>query len=177
MCLAPPGNLRLPLLTMTDLLQPSSGFLANGVLGEAVHRFALRVYFADTDLSGVVYHANYLRWFEQARSELLRLLGIEQRNVQEAGEGTYAVADLTIRYLAPARLDDVLVIETRAEEIRAASCRMHQQAWRGSDMLAEARLRIGFVGPDGRPRRQPEAWRRAFANISPPKPGESRPTE
>jgi acyl-CoA thioester hydrolase len=157
---------------MTDLLQPSSGFLASGVLGEAVHRFALRVYFADTDLSGVVYHANYLRWFEQARSELLRLLGIEQRSVQEAGGGAYAVAELTIRYLRPARLDDQVVIETRAEELRAASCKMHQQAWRGADLLTEARLRIGFVGPDGRPRRQPEAWRRAFAAISPERPTE-----
>lgn len=149
---------------MTDLFQPSSGILEG-----AVHRYALRVYFADTDLSGVVYHANYLRWFEQARSELLRLLGIEQRSVQEAGEGAYAVADLTIRYLLPARLDDVVVIETRAEEMRAASCRMHQQAWRGTDLLTEARLRIGFVGPDGRPRRQPEAWRKAFAAIAPAK--------
>ena len=162
MRLAQPGNLRLPSAPMTDLLQPSSGILEG-----AVHRFAVRVYFAETDLSGVVYHANYLRWFEQARSELLRLLGIEQRSVHEAGEGAYAVADLTIRYLAPARLDDVVVIETRAEELRAASCRMHQQGWRGADLLGEARLRIGFVGPDGRPRRQPEAWRKAFAALTP----------
>lgn len=151
---------------MTDQVQPSTGILANGTQERGVHRFALRVYFADTDLSGVVYHANYLRWFEQARSELLRLLGIEQRSVQEAGEGAYAVADLSIRYLLPARLDDVVVIATRAEELRAASCRMHQQAWRGTDLLTEARLRIGFVGPDGRPRRQPEAWRKAFATLS-----------
>ena len=137
-----------------------------------MHRYAMRVYFADTDLSGVVYHANYLRWFEQARSELLRLLGIEQRSVQEAGEGAYAVADLAVRYLLPARLDDVVVIETRAEELRAASCRMHQQAWRGGELLTEARLRIGFVGPDGRPRRQPEAWRRAIAALSPVSPKE-----
>ena len=162
MRLAPPGNLRLPSAPMTDLPYPSSGILEG-----AVHRFALRVYFADTDLSGLVYHANYLRWFEQARSELLRLLGIEQRSVQEAGEGAYAVADLTIRYLLPARLDDQVMIATRAEELRAASCRMHQQAWRGADLLAEARLRIGFVGPDGRPRRQPKAWRNAFAVLSP----------
>ena len=157
---------------MTDLLQPSSGILASDNLGGATHRFAVRVYFADTDLSGVVYHANYLHWFEQARSELLRLLGIEQRSVQEAGEGAYAVAELTIRYLRPARLDDQLVIETRAEELRAASCRLHQQAWRGDLLLAEAHLRIGFVGPDGRPRRQPQAWRQAFAALSPARPCE-----
>jgi acyl-CoA thioester hydrolase len=140
---------------------PSSGSLEG-----SVHRFPVRAYFEDTDLSGVVYHANYLRWFERARTEMLRLLGIEQRAVQEAGEGVYAISELTVRYLAPARLDDAVVIETRAEELRAASCRMHQQVWRGETLLAEARLRIGFVGPDGRPRRQPEAWRKAFAQIA-----------
>ena len=137
-----------------------------------VHGFAVRAYFEDTDLSGVVYHANYLRWFERARSDMLRLLGIDQRAAQEAGEGAYAVAELTIRYHAPARLDDAVYIESRAEELKAASCRMHQRALRmdrGSAgvLLAEARLRVGFVGPDGRPRRQPEAWRRAFSTIAP----------
>ena len=146
---------------MAALLEPSTG-----TFDGSVHRFAVRAYFEDTDLSGVVYHANYLRWFERARTEFLRLLGIEQRQVQAAGEGAYAVAELTIRYLIPARLDDAVTIETRAEELRAASCRMHQQAWREGQLLAEARLRIGFVGPDGRPRRQPEAWRRALAQIT-----------
>ena len=147
---------------MTGHPEPSTG-----TFDGSVHRFAVRAYFEDTDLSGVVYHANYLRWFERARSELLRLLGIEQRAVHEAGEGAYAVAELTIRYLAPAKLDDAVTIETRAEEIGAASCRMHQQAWRDGTLLAEARLRIGFVGPDGRPRRQPTAWRQAFAALIP----------
>jgi acyl-CoA thioester hydrolase len=139
---------------------------STGTFDGNVHRLAVRVYFEDTDLSGVVYHANYLRWFERARTELLRLLGIEQRAVQEAGEGAYAIAELTIRYLRPARLDDAVTIETRIEELRAASCRMHQQVWRGDEMLAEARMRVGFIGPDGRPRRQPEAWRKAFAAIA-----------
>lgn len=133
-----------------------------------LHRFAVRVYFEDTDLSGVVYHANYLRWFERARSDMLRLLGIDQRAAQEAGEGAYAVADLAIRYLAPARLDDAVLIDSRAEDLRAASCRMRQRAWRGETLLAEARLRVGFVAPSGRPRRQPDAWRAAFATIASP---------
>ena len=135
-----------------------------------VHRFPLRVYFEDTDLSGVVYHANYLRWFERARSEMLRCLGIEQRAVYEAGQGCYAVAELTIRYLAPARLDDAVVIESHVEELRAASCRLRQKvigrdASNDEVVLSEMRLRIGFVGPDGRPRRQPDAWRKAFAAV------------
>ena len=136
-----------------------------GLFDGPLHRFAVRAYFEDTDLSGVVYHAKYLRWFERARSDMLRLLGIDQRAAQEAGEGAYAVADLTIRYAAPARLDDDVLIESRVEDMRAASCRMHQRALKGGQLLAEARLRVGFVGPDGRPRRQPDAWRTAFATI------------
>jgi acyl-CoA thioester hydrolase len=147
---------------MTSLPEPSTGRF-DGPL----HRFAVRVYFEDTDLSGVVYHANYLRWFERARSDMLRLLGIDQRAAQEAGEGAYAVADLAIRYLAPARLDDTVMIESRAEALRAASCRMHQRALRGDTLLSEARLRVGFVTPAGRPRRQPAAWLQAFATIAP----------
>lgn len=144
--------------------------LPGGCFDGPVHRFAVRAYFEDTDLSGMVYHANYLRWFERARSDLVRLLGIDQRAAQESGEGAYAVADLAIRYVAPARLDDVVLIESRAEELGAASCRLLQKAFRDDALLAEARVRVGFVGPDGRPRRQPAPWRAAFASILPASP-------
>ena len=154
---------------MTSFPQPPGGRFDG-----PVHRYAVRAYFEDTDLSGVVYHANYLRWFERARSDLLRLLGIDQRAAHEAGEGAYAVSEITLRYRAPARLDDVVLIETIAEELGAASCRLFQRACRldGSGgeirtLLADARLRVGFVGPDGRPRRQPAAWRAAFTTITP----------
>lgn len=148
---------------MTAFPAPPSG-LIDGTL----HRFAVRAYFEDTDLSGVVYHANYLRWFERARSDFVRLLGIDQRAVNEAGEGAFAVADLTIRYAAPARLDDGVLIETTCSELGAASCRMHQKAIReDGKLLAEASFRVGFVSPDGRPRRMPQSWRAAFAAIVP----------
>lgn len=138
----------------------------SGLLEGRLHRFAVRAYFEDTDLSGVVYHANYLRWFERARSDFVRLLGIDQRAANEAGEGAFAVAELTIRYTAPARLDDAVLIETTCEELGAASCRMHQRAFRNDGtLLTEARLRVGFVAPDGRPRRMPAQWRAAFASI------------
>ncbi|MBS3929248.1 MAG: YbgC/FadM family acyl-CoA thioesterase [Sphingomonadales bacterium] len=138
-----------------------------GLIDGPVHHFAVRAYFEDTDLSGVVYHANYLRWFERARSDFVRLLGIDQRAVNEAGEGAFAVADMTIRYLAPARLDDGVRIETTCEDLRAASCRMHQKAFREDGLLlSEARFRVGFVAPDGRPRRMPEGWRAAFKTIA-----------
>ena len=136
-----------------------------GLIDGTRHLYAVRVYYEDTDLSGVTYHANYLRWFERARSDLLRLLEIDQRAAVEAGEGAYAVADLSIRYLRPAKLNDDVTIETRCTELRAASCRMHQRALRGDDLLAEATLRVGFVAPDGRPRRQPQDWRNAFQTL------------
>ncbi len=138
----------------------------SGQFDGPVHRFAVRAYFEDTDLSGVVYHANYLRWFERARSDMVRLIGIDQRAAQEGGTGGYVVSDLSIRYLAPARLDDVVLIETRAVELGAASCRMIQRAFRGGTLLAEMRVRVGFAGPDGRARRQPAEWRAAFAEIT-----------
>ena len=138
-----------------------------GVIAGTEHRYALRVYYEDTDLSGVVYHANYLRWFERARSDFLRLLGIDQRAAHEAGEGAWAVAEITVRYRAPARLDDTVMIVSHVEQLGRASCRMRQLAFRGDVVLAEANLRLGFVAPDGRPRPQPAAWRIAFASITP----------
>lgn len=138
------------------------------------HFFPLRVYYEDTDLSGVVYHANYLRWFERARSDLLRILGVDQRAAVEAGEGAYAVADMAIRYLRPAKLDDAVVIRTIVEDLGAASCTMCQSAFRNDNLLADARVRVGFVSPQGRARRQPASWRAAFdaflaGEILPPK--------
>lgn len=137
----------------------------DGVIDGARHLYAVRVYYEDTDLSGIVYHANYLRWFERARSDLLRRLGIDQRAAVEAREGAYAVSELQLRYLRPARLDDDILIETRATQMLAASCRIAQRALRGGETLVEASLRVGFITPEGRPRRQPSGWRAAFARF------------
>ena len=134
----------------------------SGLLQGALHLFPVRVYYEDTDLSGLVYHANYLRWFERARSDLLRLLGIDQRAAAETGQGTYTVAELSIRYVAPAKLDDAVTIATSSEELGAASERLRQRALRDETLLADASVRVGFISPDGRPRRQPAAWRAAF---------------
>ena len=138
---------------------------ASGLFQGPLHLFPLRVYYEDTDLTGIVYHANYLRWFERARSDMLRLLGVDQRAAIEAGEGNYAVAEINIRYLAPARLDDDLVIATGTEELGAASVRLRQRALRDGNLLAEAAVRVGFISPEGRPRRQPSAWRAAFDTL------------
>ncbi len=140
-----------------------------GCFDGARHLYAVRVYYEDTDLSGITYHANYLRWFERARSDLLRMLDIDQRAAIEQGEGAYAVSEINLRYLRPAKLDDDVVIETICTELGAASCRMQQRAIRNfsgeHEVLSEATLRVGFIAPDGRPRRQPPEWRAAFASF------------
>ena len=138
--------------------------LPGGVFDGSRHLYAVRVYYEDTDLSGITYHANYLRWFERARSDLLRMLEIDQRAAIEAGDagGAYAVSEISLKYLRPAKLDDDVVIETTCTELGAASCRMHQLAKRGDEVLCEASLRVGFISLDGRPRRQPAEWRAAF---------------
>lgn len=137
----------------------------DGIIDGTRHLYAVRVYYEDTDLSGIVYHANYLRWFERARSDLLRQLGIDQRAAHEAGEGAYAVTELSLQYLRPARLDDDVLIETRCVGMGVASCRMAQRALRGERPLVEAGLRVAFLSPSGRPRRQPGPWRSAFAKF------------
>ena len=136
-----------------------------GVIDGARHLYAVRVYYEDTDLSGITYHANYLRWFERARSDLLRMLDIDQRAAIESGEGAYALSEVALKYLRPARLDDDVVITTVCTELGAASCRMHQVARRGDEDLCEATLRVGFISLDGRPKRQPREWRTAFESF------------
>jgi len=122
------------------------------------HLYPLRVYFEDTDLTGAVYHANYLRFLERARSDMLRIAGIGQRAAFEAGEGAYAVTGITIRYRRPARLEDDLLVLTRLLDIRAASSVIHQRVMRDGDVLAEAEVTVAFVSPDG-------AWTRIFERL------------
>ncbi len=133
-----------------------------GRLDGREHRFALRVYFEDTDLTGVVYHANYLRYLERARSDMLDCGGIDQRAVFEAGGGAYAVAGLDIRYRAPAKLGDTLVVVSRLTRLRAAGVHIQQRVMRDETIVAEATVEVAFVAPGGRPRRQPAEWLAAF---------------
>ena len=131
----------------------------------ARHLFAVRVYFEDTDFSGVVYHARYLHFMERARSDMLACVGIDQRTVHAAGQGAYAVTQMLIKYRRPAHFDDALVVISTVEAVRAASCDIHQTVMRGDEILTEAQVTAAFVSPDGRPRRQPAQWVAAFQPI------------
>lgn len=131
------------------------------------HRFAIRVYFEDTDLSGVVYHANYLRYFERARSDMLAVAGIDQRAAQEDGTGVYAVAAMDIRFVRPARLGDALLVASRVTEVGAATCLIQQRVSRNGEEVARAAVTAAFLSPDGRPRRQPRDWVETFRRLAP----------
>lgn len=131
----------------------------------ARHLFAVRVYFEDTDFSGVVYHARYLHFMERPRSDMLACVGIDQRTVHAAGQGAYAVTQMHIKYRRPAHFDDALVVISTVEAVRAASCDIHQTVMRGDDILTEAQVTAAFVSPDGKPRRQPAHWVAAFQLI------------
>ena len=138
---------------------------ADGIMRGRTHLFPLRVYFEDTDVAGIVYYANYLRFIERARSDMLRLIGVDQRGALEGGEGVYAVAELSIKYRAPARLGDDLLVVTAIEAVRAATVLIHQRVMRGDELLADARVTAAFLTGDGRPRRQPRAWVEAFKRL------------
>ena len=129
------------------------------------HRFALRVYFEDTDVAGIVYYANYLRFMERARSDMLRAVGIDQRAAMEQGEGVYAVADLAIKYRGSARLDDELVVLSEVTQVRAAACVIQQRVMRGEEILTDATVTAAFITSEGRPKRQPRAWTQIFERL------------
>ena len=136
-----------------------------GQFDGGVHAFPVRVYYEDTDLTGIVYHANYLRFMERARTEMLRALGIEAQAMLDRAEGFYSVYDLTITYLAPARLDDVLTVRSRVVEVRAAATVIGQDIWRGGQPLTRGRVTAAWLAMNGRPQRQPKTWASRFSAL------------
>ena len=119
-------------------------------------RHTLRVYWEDTDAGGVVFYANYLKFFERARTEWLRHLGVGQQALRAATGAIFVVTDTQVRYRAPARLDDMLEVTVVLRQRGAASMIIAQQAWRGATLLAEGDIRIGCVDEGTfRPRRIP----------------------
>ncbi|MDQ6627510.1 MAG: tol-pal system-associated acyl-CoA thioesterase [Pseudomonadota bacterium] len=121
-------------------------------------RLPIRVYWEDTDAAGIVFYANYLKFFERARSEWLRGLGFGQERLRaESGIG-FVVTETSLRYRAPARLDDVLDVTVRVDHLGQASLAVAQQAWRAGHLLAEGSIRVGCVElATFRPRRIPDA--------------------
>jgi acyl-CoA thioester hydrolase len=129
----------------------------DGAIRDGRHHMQIRVYYEDTDFSGLVYHANYLRFLERGRSNYLRLLGADQRALfaeaeSEAPGFAFVVRSMQLDFLKPAHMDEVLDIVTRPLEVRGASITLHQQVRRGDVLLLEARVKVAFVsGGQARP--------------------------
>jgi acyl-CoA thioester hydrolase len=119
------------------------------------HHFALTVYFEDTDAYGIVYYANYLKFMERARSDMIRVVGVDQSAELRASGSAYAVVEVDIRYRKPGRLGDDLQVISTVDQVRASSVHIQQRVMRGSEMLSDARLTAAFLDSEGRPQRQP----------------------
>jgi acyl-CoA thioester hydrolase len=135
---------------MSELLAPGPAF-----------SWPVRVYWEDTDAGGIVFYANYLKYFERARTEWLRALGIEQGALRSSSGGMFVVSEAQVRYQSPARLDDELLVTARPLEIGRASLTIQQQAWLkaegGNSLLCEASIRIGWIDATSyRPARIPQ---------------------
>lgn len=130
------------------------------------HRQTVRVYFEDTDAAGIVYYANYLKFAERARTDMLRDLGVSHAEMMKHDGLVLVVRRCEIDYLKPARLDDLLTIETEAAKLGGASVELRQRVLRGNEILAELKVLVVCIGKDGRPARIPDYMRGAIPRVT-----------
>ena len=141
---------------------PGSGYTDTA---RRCHVFPIRVYYEDTDAMGIVFYVNYLKYAERARTEVLRLQGRQQDQLlREQGQG-FVVRRCEVDYFAPARLDDVLRVETRLLEVGAASLRLRQDIFRDAAKLSSLSLRLAFVSRAGKPERLPRDLRESLESL------------
>ena len=138
----------------------------DGEIRDGCHHMAVRVYYEDTDFSGIVYHASYLRFMERGRTNYLRLIGADHRSLFEATEReapgfAFVVRSMAIEFLKPARMDDILAVTTEPEQVKGASMTLRQKVMRQGEVLVEAHVRVAFVS-GGRARPIPKPLRIAM---------------
>ncbi len=134
---------------------------------ELPHRLPVRVYYEDTDAGGIVFYANYLKFAERGRTEFLRALGLDHPGLASRFGAGFAVRRSVADYLKPARLDDLVTVETRIAKFGGASIDMDQVILRGQDVLCRLEIRLALIDGKGRPMRLPEELRRGFAGLMP----------
>lgn len=146
----------------TPSAEPTAGAWQDGV-----HRLPVRVYYEDTDFTGVVYYANYLKFLERGRTDALRSAGIRHEDLlaRETPLG-FAVRKIEAEYLKPARIDDALIVETRFTEARGARLRVEQRVLRGEAVLLTARVEAACIDLQGRPKRLPAEAAEAIASVA-----------
>jgi len=137
----------------------------SGALRDNAHYLYARIYYADTDFSGFVYHGRYLEFFERGRTDFLRLQGVHHIDLDAGSLGdevVWVVRRMEIDYRSPAKMDDLIEIETQVSEIRGARVIMAQKIRCEQRLLCEAKVEAVMITKDGQPRRVPDAWRDAF---------------
>ena len=144
----------------------------SGVLQDGHHILPVRVYYEDTDFSGVVYHASYLRFMERGRTNLLRLVGVDHRALFDETERQapgfhFVVRAMTLEFVKAARMDDVLEVVTTPHEMKGASITLHQQVRRDGETLLDAKVKVAFVS-GGRAQRIPKPLRTALESLRKP---------
>ncbi|MGI8705801.1 MAG: YbgC/FadM family acyl-CoA thioesterase [Sphingomicrobium sp.] len=151
---------------MSEFDQPYRGGFVDRANGGREHHFALTVYFEDTDAAGIVFYANYLKFIERARSDMIRAAGVDQFAELESSGNAYAVAEVAIKFRRPAHLGDDLVVISTVEAVRAVSITIHQRVMRGAELIAEAMVTAAFLTSDHKPKRQPREWVERFERIA-----------
>ncbi len=139
--------------------------MGGGPMAEA-HRYPLRVQWEDTDAAGIVYYANYLRFIERGRSDVLLRAGVDQQELMREQGLAFAVRSCAIDYLKPARLHEELTILTEFSGASGATLTLAQAVWRGLDELARARVVLACIDGNGRPKRVPRQVVDLFATLS-----------
>jgi acyl-CoA thioester hydrolase len=141
--------------------------MLEGSITQGVHRLSMRVYYEDTDFSGFVYHANYLKFCERARSDFMRVLGVDQ-NAMISGETAMAfvIRRMDCEFLRPARFDDVLVIESKFDTVAGARFSGEQRVLRGAEVLFTAAVTAVLIDGRGRPKRLPPEMLAKFPAVT-----------
>ena len=137
----------------------------NGVWNGRRHLFPVRVYYEDTDAAGIVYHANYFRFAERARTEMLRTLGVELSRAPDTHGVIFVVHSGDMRFISPAKLDDAMMVETVLSEMGAASLIARHTIRRGDDDIFICNLKLASINSDGRSARMPDALRTKLATL------------
>jgi acyl-CoA thioester hydrolase len=145
---------------------PRADLPRQGALQGDVHRTPIRVYYEDTDAAGIVYYANYLKFIERARTEMMRLYGVEHEKTRQSGGTAFIVRRCEIEYVSPARLDDELVVETRVKELGGATILLSQDVLREGAMLVRASVLVACIGAQGRPVRLPAELRSSLSSFN-----------
>lgn len=148
---------------MADPLEEEAPLAEIMSLPGPVHRYQLRVFYEDTDAAGIVYYANYLKFIERARTEMMREAGVNHTQLMAKRGIAFIVRRCNVDFRAPARLDDLLEVRTRIIELGGASIEVEQVVWHGQDSLVRAEVKLGCIDRTGRPARLPEYIRAALA--------------